>query len=42
LADRVAVMFEGRIVDTFPAEDREKVERIGLMMAGSGEGESLR
>ena len=37
LADRVAVMFEGRIVDTFPAEDQEKVKRIGLMMAGSDE-----
>ncbi len=37
LADRVAVMFEGRIVDTFPAEDQEKIKRIGLMMAGSAD-----
>jgi simple sugar transport system ATP-binding protein len=36
LADRLAVMFEGRIVDTFPAEDQKKIGRIGLMMAGSG------
>ena len=35
LADRLAVMFEGRIVDTFRAEDQAKIERIGLMMAGS-------
>jgi simple sugar transport system ATP-binding protein len=35
LADRLAVMFEGRIVDTFSAEDQEKIGRIGLMMAGS-------
>ncbi len=35
LSDRLAVMFDGRIVDTFAAEDREKIGRIGLMMAGS-------
>ncbi|MBL0714810.1 MAG: ABC transporter ATP-binding protein [Desulfosarcina sp.] len=35
LADRIAVMFSGRIVDTFPAGDHEKISRIGLMMAGS-------
>ena len=40
LADRVAVMFEGRIVDTFPAEDHTKIKRIGMMMAGSSEDES--
>jgi simple sugar transport system ATP-binding protein len=34
LADRVAVIFEGRLIDTFPIEDRRKVERIGSMMAG--------
>jgi simple sugar transport system ATP-binding protein len=34
LSDRIAVMFGGKIVDLFPAGDREKVERIGLMMAG--------
>lgn len=35
LADRLAVMFEGRIVDTFTGEDKKKIGRIGLMMAGS-------
>jgi simple sugar transport system ATP-binding protein len=34
LADRLAVMFDGRIVDTFDADDRAKIDRIGLMMAG--------
>jgi len=34
LADRVAVMFEGRFVDVFPVGDASKVDRIGLMMAG--------
>jgi len=34
LADRIAVMFAGRIVDTFAVDDHERVERIGLMMAG--------
>ncbi len=34
LADRIAVMFRGRIVDTFPSDDRSKVEQIGVMMAG--------
>jgi len=34
LCDSVAVMFEGRIMDTFPTDDREKVEQIGLLMAG--------
>jgi simple sugar transport system ATP-binding protein len=37
LSDRLAVMFEGRIVDTFPAADQAKIERIGLMMAGSAD-----
>lgn len=41
LADRIAVMFEGRIVDTFPAANKERVENIGLMMAGmAADGES--
>ena len=35
LADRIAVMFEGRVVDVFPAEDRVKTGNIGLMMAGA-------
>lgn len=34
LADRIAVMYGGTIVDTFPADDRERVDRIGQMMAG--------
>ena len=34
LADRIAVMFRGRIVDCFPKTDTAKVEAIGLMMAG--------
>ena len=34
LADRVAVMYGGAIVDTFPADDRHRVDRIGQMMAG--------
>ena len=34
LSDRIAVMFEGRIVDTFSTSDTEKTRQIGLMMAG--------
>lgn len=34
LADRVAVMFRGRIMDSFPAADRERVAGIGPLMAG--------
>jgi len=34
LADRVAVMYGGAIVDTFPADDGHRVDRIGQMMAG--------
>ena len=34
LADRIAVIYGGRIVDSFDADDRAKIERIGLMMAG--------
>jgi ABC-type uncharacterized transport system ATPase subunit len=34
LSDRIAVIFNGRIVDTFEANDREKIDRIGLLMAG--------
>ncbi len=37
LSDRIAVMFGGEIVDLFPVGDREKVDRIGLMMAGVAE-----
>jgi simple sugar transport system ATP-binding protein len=34
IADRIAVMFEGRILDTVPVADAE-VARIGLLMAGA-------
>jgi simple sugar transport system ATP-binding protein len=34
LADRVAVMYGGRIVDIFSTDDTDRVERIGQMMAG--------
>ncbi|EGJ49598.1 Monosaccharide-transporting ATPase [Desulfocurvibacter africanus subsp. africanus str. Walvis Bay] len=34
LADRVAVMFEGRFMGVFPVSDQERVDKIGLMMAG--------
>lgn len=34
LADRVAVMFDGRIVATLPVEEATR-ERVGLLMAGS-------
>ncbi len=34
LSDRIAVMFDGRIVDTFDAADKAKIGRIGLMLAG--------
>lgn len=34
LADRIAVMYGGGIVDTFLASDQERVDRIGQMMAG--------
>jgi simple sugar transport system ATP-binding protein len=34
LSDRVAVMFAGRIIDTFPTSDTAKISQIGLMMAG--------
>jgi simple sugar transport system ATP-binding protein len=34
LADRVAVMFRGRVMGLFPASDAARVERIGALMAG--------
>ena len=34
LADRISVMFDGRIIDTFHASDTQKMDQIGLMMAG--------
>ena len=33
LADRILVMYEGRIVDEFPADGADR-ERIGLTMGG--------
>ena len=35
LADRIAVMYRGKIVDILPAETAQR-ERLGLLMAGSG------
>ena len=34
LADTFAVMYRGRFIDVFPRTDTERVEAIGLMMAG--------
>ena len=34
LCDTLAVMFDGKIMDTFPTGDRRKVEKIGLLMTG--------
>jgi ABC-type uncharacterized transport system ATPase subunit len=34
LSDRITVLFGGRIMDTFDIDDVEKVDRIGLLMAG--------
>lgn len=34
LSDRIAVMYRGRFMDCFSRDDKEKVEAIGLMMAG--------
>ena len=36
IADRVDVMYEGRIVGSFPAETAD-IERIGLLMTGGDE-----
>jgi simple sugar transport system ATP-binding protein len=36
LADKVAVMFDGRIVKTLPIAEATR-ERVGLLMAGSDE-----
>jgi ABC-type uncharacterized transport system ATPase subunit len=35
LSDRIAVIFDGRIVADFPAHDRRQTARIGLLMAGA-------
>jgi simple sugar transport system ATP-binding protein len=34
LADRIAVIFRGRILDCFPRSDESKIESIGPLMAG--------
>jgi len=34
LSDRIAVLYNGRIMETFDAGDRGKIEHIGEMMAG--------
>jgi ABC-type uncharacterized transport system ATPase subunit len=34
LSDRIAVIYSGKLIDTFPVSDAGKVEQIGLMMAG--------
>ena len=34
LSDRIAVLFRGQLVDMFHISETDKVERIGLMMAG--------
>ena len=36
LADRIAVMFEGRVVAVMPAAEAE-LSRVGLLMAGASE-----
>ena len=40
LADRIAVMFRGRVVETLAADDAEAVARIGLLMAGAAKPEA--
>lgn len=35
LADRIAVIFRGRIMDEFSVDDQERMKRIGLLMAGA-------
>jgi len=37
LADRIAVMFRGRILDIISASDTEEIARIGLLMAGTSD-----
>ncbi len=41
LSDRIAVIYEGRIVDVLPASEAD-VEQLGLMMSGAREGTSAR
>lgn len=35
LADRIAVIFRGRIMDDFSVDDQARMKRIGMLMAGS-------
>jgi simple sugar transport system ATP-binding protein len=37
LADRVAVMFRGRVMGQFPVTDAAQVDRMGSLMAGLSE-----
>ena len=39
VAATFAVMYRGRFIDVFPRTDAERVEAIGLMMAGIRFGE---
>jgi simple sugar transport system ATP-binding protein len=41
LSDRIAVMFEGRIVATLPSAEATE-QRLGLLMAGHSEGAAVR
>ena len=37
LSDRIAVIFDGRIVADFPSHDQSQINRIGLLMAGAAD-----
>jgi simple sugar transport system ATP-binding protein len=41
LADRILIMYEGKIMGEVPAEEATK-EELGLLMAGVSEGEQAR
>lgn len=34
LSDRIAVLYNGHIMDTFEVDEQDKIDRIGLLMAG--------
>jgi simple sugar transport system ATP-binding protein len=38
LSDRIGVMFRGRLLEIIDTRDAERVERIGLLMAGTVQG----
>ncbi len=40
LSDRIAVLFNGRIMDIFDSGDQARIDRIGLLMAGMGAGQA--